>query len=94
MQAYSDNQADVNGNGFHLLLYISYLAIKRAREERNGKVREEGGGLWISAACAPPPSYRLPLTSHLLSESPLSLIPPSFKLISHPSSAPHLARAH
>lgn len=34
MQAYSDNQADVNGNGFHLLLYISYLVIKRAEDER------------------------------------------------------------
>lgn len=43
MQAYSDNQADVNGNGFHLLLYISYLVIKRVEEEREGG-REGGGG--------------------------------------------------
>lgn len=48
MQAYSDNQADVNGNGFHLLLYISYLVIKRVEEEREGgrevEVADGGGG--------------------------------------------------
>ena len=44
MQAYSDNQADVNGNGFHLLLYISYLVIKRAEEEREGEKERRGGG--------------------------------------------------
>lgn len=48
MQAYSDNQADVNGNGFHLLLYISYLVIKRVEEEREGgrwRWRTGGGAL-------------------------------------------------
>lgn len=44
MQAYSDNQADVNGNGFHLLLYISYLVIKRAEEEEEEEEGREGGG--------------------------------------------------
>lgn len=71
MQAYSDNQADdVKGNGFHLLLYISYQAIKRAEEERKRR-----GGL---STVQPVPPF---------SHSPLHLI-------SHPSSAPHLARAH
>lgn len=92
MQAYSDNQADVNGNGFHLLLYISYLVIKRVEEEREGgrevEVADGGGGSpSTSVACGPPP----PLL--LSAPSLLSLIPP-FHLISHPSSAPHLARAH
>lgn len=69
MQAYSDNQADdVKGNGFHLLLYISYQAIKRAEEE--------GGGSFRQVQSVPP-----------FSHSPLHLI-------SHPSSSPHLARAH
>lgn len=62
MQAYSDNQADVNGNGFHLLLYISYVVIKRAEEER----QTEGAFLSTSAASGPPPLATLvPLSPHL-----------------------------
>lgn len=69
MQAYSDNQADdVKGNGFHLLLYISYQAIKRAEEERKRR-----GGLSTSAACAPP--SLTPLFTSSLTHPPLLILP-------------------
>lgn len=72
MQAYSDNQADVNGNGFHLLLYISYLLIKRAEEDREKGV-VVGGGV-CQQQCGPPSAGTLsplspfphpPLSPHL-----------------------------
>lgn len=81
MQAYSDNQADVNGNGFHLLLYISYLVIKRVEEEREGgrevEVADGGGGLSVDKCSlwAPPSAVTL---------SPLSPF-------SHPPFSPHLS---
>lgn len=76
MQAYSDNQADVNGNGFHLLLYISYLVIKRVEEEREGGGGGgRGGSPSTSVACGPPSAVTL---------SPLSPF-------SHPPFSPHLS---
>lgn len=90
MQAYSDNQADVNGNGFHLLLYISYLVIKRVEEEREGgrevEVADGGGGSpSTSVACGPPPSAvtlsplspfsHPPLFTSSLTHPPLLILP-------------------
>lgn len=67
MQAYSDNQADdVKGNGFHLLLYISYQAIKRAEEERGG------GPFDKYSLCPPSPT---PLFTSSLTHPPLLILP-------------------
>lgn len=62
MQAYSDNQ-DMNGNGFHLLLYISYLAIKKAEEGR----KKGGGQLFFRMPVAPTPVALSPPLSFLSS---------------------------
>lgn len=75
MQAYSDNQADVNENGFHLLLYISYLAIKRAEDEREG-----WGGSVDKCSLWPPPLIRsVPLSrpafTSSLAHPPLLILP-------------------
>lgn len=90
MQAYSDNQADVNGNGFHLLLYISYLVIKRVEEEREGgrevEVADGGGGLSVDKCSLwPPPSAvtlsplspfsHPPLFTSSLTHPPLLILP-------------------
>lgn len=71
MQAYSDNQADVNGNGFHLLFYISYLVIKRAGDG--------GGGGAFLYSLRPPP-----LRSYAQPPSLLSLVPTFTSSLTHP----------
>lgn len=89
MQAYSDNQADVNGNGFHLLLYISYLVIKRVEEEREGGREVEvadGGGLSVDKCSLWAPPLRCysqpplsflssPLFTSSLTHPPLLILP-------------------
>lgn len=66
MQAYSDNQGDMNGNGFHLLLYISYLVIKRA-EKVGGELSFDKCSLWPPPLLLSAPSLLslIPLSPHL-----------------------------